>query len=147
MMNFIQIIFFAFFFQISSGVSIDDFGAISNENSIEAAYKNSKAIVDAAKFANKNQTDREILIPPGKVFVVFNITLENLFNVTLRIDGILMTSNNIDEWESLFPLDRHVEDAGHPACLLVVVKMILWSKNFSSGNQIEIFLLKCRCLW
>lgn len=120
----IKIIFLAFFFQISSGFSIEDFGAKPNDVSNAAGYANAAAIVAAAIAANNSETDREVLIPFGKLYNVFNIELKDLQNVKLRIDGILMTSNNITEWYSIFPLPPHVEDAGHPACLHVVVSFI-----------------------
>lgn len=93
---------FACFYYCQAYHSIDDYGAIANDSSNAAGHANSMAIINAMNAANQNATDRTVLIPSGKVYNSFNVSFENLVNVTLQIDGTFVASNDIGEWEKIF---------------------------------------------
>jgi polygalacturonase len=86
-----------FLLAFAGAVSILQFGAVPNSNTNAAALANSQAIMSALYAANKSD-DREALVPAGLSFYIFNSTLYNLYNVTLRIDGELLLSNNLSAW-------------------------------------------------
>ena len=79
--------------------SIFDFGAIAN--SIHATQINSKAIELALLSANQNLTDRVVEIDAGYDFYILTSAIFDVHNVTLKIDGNLLVSNNLSEWLSL----------------------------------------------
>ena len=82
----------------STLISIVDFGAIPNDGSNEACYANSRAIENALNTANAS--GGTVLVPEGTTFHVFTSQLSSLHNVTFRIDGSLVISNNITEWSN-----------------------------------------------
>jgi polygalacturonase len=75
--------------------SITDFGALADENSNSAAAINSHALGKALYAANASSTDRVAYVPAGSSFYIFMTNASNLYNVTLRVDGTLIVSNNL----------------------------------------------------
>uniref|UniRef100_A0A914CHI5 Uncharacterized protein n=1 Tax=Acrobeloides nanus TaxID=290746 RepID=A0A914CHI5_9BILA len=128
---FIRFIIFSAIFIHAFAHSIEDFGAVSNDSSNEAAYKNTQAIGDAFAAANQDPNDRTVLLPSGKTFYFFNVSGTNLSSVTLRIEGVFVVSNNITEWENIMgPQPARINDEDHASCLLVTD-----SENFTlTGN-------------
>lgn len=82
----------------ASAISIEKFGAVPFENSQEAATNNSEALKKALLWSNSSSTDRTVQIPAGKNYVVFNTTVQSLYNVNLQIDGNLTMVSNISWW-------------------------------------------------
>eukprot|EP01102_Stenamoeba_stenopodia_P022513 TRINITY_DN9415_c0_g1_i1.p1 TRINITY_DN9415_c0_g1~~TRINITY_DN9415_c0_g1_i1.p1 ORF type:complete len:524 (-),score=106.39 TRINITY_DN9415_c0_g1_i1:119-1690(-) len=85
--------------------SIDDYGAVANDSSNEAAWANVAAIEKAAQMANYSSSSSAatagvVLVPAPNKYFIFNIQLTNLFNVTLAIEGQLVMSNNMSAWPS-----------------------------------------------
>uniref|UniRef100_A0A914EP65 Polygalacturonase n=1 Tax=Acrobeloides nanus TaxID=290746 RepID=A0A914EP65_9BILA len=102
----IQILLFHLILDLAlSFHSIDDYGAIPNVNSNDAAHANTMAMVKALSAANQDPSDREVLLPKGNTYYVFNMTATNLVNVIFRIEGTYIVSDNISEWENIM---------GHP---------------------------------
>ena len=84
-------------------LNIDDFGALPNNKSFDAAVINGKAIYSAILTAN-NGPDRTVIIDGvgGKVYtMVPGGIIYNLVNVTIQIDGRV---NAWDGDESKWPL-------------------------------------------
>ena len=78
-----------------SAHSIDDYGAVPNNPSEEAAIANTKAITAALKAANTSTDDRTVLVPSGEAYHYFMVSADHLINVVLQVDGTLIVSNNI----------------------------------------------------
>ena len=87
--------------------NIDDFGAIVNEPSYEAAITNGKAFNAALYAANSSATDRFVIIDSGKWYGMLPAgSIDRLVNVTIQFDGKF---NSWDEDHSKYPRD----DSGH----------------------------------
>ena len=84
--------------------NIDDFGAISDDPSYEAAIKNGKALNLALCAANQSNSDRSILIPNKWYGMLPAGGLDRLTNVTINFNGKL---NSWDEDHSKYPRDRN----------------------------------------
>jgi len=85
--------------------NIDDFGAIPNDPSYDAAIKNGKAFNLALIAANKSSSDRTVLIEGGKLYGMLPAgDLTRLINVTIQLDGKL---NSWDEDHSKYPTDQN----------------------------------------
>lgn len=69
------------------GWSIDQFGAVADEYSLEISLGNGQAFNKACAAAN-NSTDRTVLIPAGRFYSWLPAgTVSNLQNVTIIIDA------------------------------------------------------------
>ena len=81
--------------------NIDDFGAIPNDPSFDAAIKNGKAFNSALTAANKSNSDRIVLIGEGKLYGMLPAgDLSYLKNLTIQLDGKF---NLWDEDHSKYP--------------------------------------------
>mgnify|MGYP002388531429 FL=1 len=81
-------------------VSIMSFGAVPNDASNAAAAANTQALTSALYQANitSNGSPRVVIVPANMTFVIFNVVVVRLWNVTLQVDGVLAMSNNITAW-------------------------------------------------
>ena len=70
-------------------LNILDFGAIPNEDSIEAEQANAQAFADAVVAANytTDGSPREVHIPADQTFQMMASWFEGLNNITITIDG------------------------------------------------------------
>lgn len=82
--------------------SIDAYGGVANISTSEVAHNNTLAIIAAFNAANmdSNQTNRVVLLPAGNTYYFFAVSIGNLENLRLKVDGIFKGSDNITEWES-----------------------------------------------
>lgn len=107
----------------SSDYSIVDFGAIEDVDTNEAAHTNTQALSKAFDAANHDPADRTVLLPKDKRFYFFNVTGTELVNVTLRIEGVFLASDNITEWERIMgDQPPKINDEDHNSCLLITVR-------------------------
>eukprot|EP00010_Vexillifera_abyssalis_P005421 CAMPEP_0201552490 /NCGR_PEP_ID=MMETSP0173_2-20130828/16750_1 /ASSEMBLY_ACC=CAM_ASM_000268 /TAXON_ID=218659 /ORGANISM="Vexillifera sp., Strain DIVA3 564/2" /LENGTH=422 /DNA_ID=CAMNT_0047962987 /DNA_START=94 /DNA_END=1362 /DNA_ORIENTATION=- len=67
-----------------------------NDASNSVAKKNANLLKEALLAANASSTDRSVVI--DEEYYIFNVTMSNLFNVTLTLNGKLIASNNISAW-------------------------------------------------
>ena len=109
MLNFNFLIYFLvqciFFINYSFQVfNIDDFGAIPNDSSFNAAILNGKALHLALNAANKSYPDRIVLIPNNWYGMLPAGDVERLINVTIHFDGKL---NLWDGDHSKYPRDQN----------------------------------------
>jgi polygalacturonase len=77
-------------------LDILSYGAVPNDASNQACYANSHAIEKALNAANAS--GETVLVPGEMTFHVFTSQVSFLHNVTFRVDGTLVISNNITEW-------------------------------------------------
>ena len=80
------------------GYSIVEYGGVANVSTNEVALQNSAALLQTIFAANSSSTDRVVLIPPNLFFFIFDVSVSNIYNVTIKIEGGLVISNNITEW-------------------------------------------------
>jgi hypothetical protein len=80
------------------GASIDDFGAIKNIHTLNAAKANTQAFNLALLAANSSTTDRTILIPANNEYLMLNVGGSDLYDLTIQLDGKLIFSDDIDSW-------------------------------------------------
>lgn len=83
----------SFAFAQGSVISIEDHGAKANDDT--AATTNTNAILASFKSANQGDT---ILVPKGKIFTILGTYIQDVFNMTLQIDGTLKASSVIQDW-------------------------------------------------
>lgn len=95
------VITLSFFFVTFAVVTIDDYNAIPNVNTWEAATHNSKSFLKALTVANNNSVDRTVLIPSGKEYYFANSTIEGFMNVNIQVDGIIHFSNKIKQFPTI----------------------------------------------
>lgn len=92
----------AFLF-LSTAHKISDFGAIPDNSSYDSVITNGKALEQAILAANSSTSDRLVLVEGSSLYhIVPNSYLSNLINVTIQIDGTLVS------WDgdmSLWPRD------------------------------------------
>mmetsp|Transcript_17902 Transcript_17902/g.34219 ORF Transcript_17902/g.34219 Transcript_17902/m.34219 type:complete len:525 (-) Transcript_17902:197-1771(-) len=82
--------------------SIDDFGAIPKNASLQAARINAVAISLALGSANLDSAgDRTVLVPQGNTYFFMPVRAADLRNVTLRVEGDLIASDLIAHWPTL----------------------------------------------
>jgi polygalacturonase len=79
--------------------TIDQFGAIKNVNTWNAALRNSEALISAMYAANSS-TDRVVIIPAGHVYYMSNTTFFHLYDITLRVEGELIFSDDVLKWSN-----------------------------------------------
>ena len=74
-------------------LSIEEFGAVADDPSLDACRKNSKAFQDAMTNGSAS------VVPPGKEFYTLPVVLENVHNVEFKIQGdIVAYGGNISDW-------------------------------------------------
>jgi polygalacturonase len=74
-------------------LNIDDFGAVNDNSTYEAAIMNGKAFMNCLIAANAGR-DRTVLIASGKNYTILPVArIENLVNVTILFDGIFFAWN------------------------------------------------------
>ena len=83
-------------------ISIDDFGAIKDDPSYEAAMRNGEALFYSLLTANKSTSDRTVLVPANFYGMLPAGSVDRLINVTLQIDGTL---NSWDLDHSRYPIN------------------------------------------
>jgi polygalacturonase len=84
----------------NAGFNIDDFGAVADEYSFKQALLNGKAFNMAVSAANSSDTDRTVIISPGKNYTFLpDGPSDNLINVTVLFDGIFYAwHENENDW-------------------------------------------------
>ena len=80
---------------IDQVISVDSYGAIANDSSVEAAVKNSQAISQALQNASLGST---VLVPKYSNYYIFSVYAVGLKQVQLRIEGKLIAISNITAW-------------------------------------------------
>ena len=75
--------------------SIDSYGAVANDSSVEAAVKNSRAITNALRNATGGSA---VLVPQYSKYYVFASSVNGLEAVELRIEGELLAHDNLTAW-------------------------------------------------
>ncbi len=80
--------------------SIDDFGAVPNDPSLEAAWANSRAFEAAISAANSSSTDRKVHVA-GEEYYMMPIAAEGVSDVTIAIDAEIVYPDE----RSAFPAD------------------------------------------
>jgi hypothetical protein len=84
---------------VIKAMNFDDFGAISDEDTWRAAQHNVRALLSAAKQANRtSSTDRTVSFPGQKIYYFTNVTFESLEDVTFEIQSTLRFSNQIERY-------------------------------------------------
>jgi polygalacturonase len=78
--------------------SILDYGGIPSATDNDSCWTNSAALTAAILAANSSSSDRVALVPAGYSFYIFEVEASYLQDVTIRIDGDLLVSNNITAW-------------------------------------------------
>ena len=77
-------------------ISIDSYGAVANDSSVEAAVKNSHAIADALQ---KAASSSAVLVPRYSRYYTFSSVVNGLQDgVQLWIEGELIAHSNITAW-------------------------------------------------
>jgi hypothetical protein len=71
------------------------YGAIHNDDSTEAAFLNSAAMVKAITQANSTE-DREVVIPAGHSFTMMPFYVQYLNNVTIIVEGNVFLSQDFN---------------------------------------------------
>eukprot|EP01006_Ploeotia_vitrea_P046039 TRINITY_DN66990_c2_g1_i1.p1 TRINITY_DN66990_c2_g1~~TRINITY_DN66990_c2_g1_i1.p1 ORF type:complete len:475 (+),score=271.71 TRINITY_DN66990_c2_g1_i1:34-1458(+) len=81
-------------------VSIEEFGAVAAAKDNAAAFQNAAAVQKAfaAVAMEKDRAARVVEVPKGKEFFIMPITLEQVYGVTLQMDGNLTSCNNMTAW-------------------------------------------------
>ena len=75
--------------------SVDGYGAIANDSSVEAAVKNSETISRALQNATAGST---VLVPKYSNYYIFSVSATGLSKVQLKIEGRLIAISNITAW-------------------------------------------------
>jgi polygalacturonase len=86
---------------VESALSIDQYGAIRNDQSYNAAFMNGKALwqaVNAANHGSPNNDTRTVLVPPFNYTVVPYAPLTNVNDVAVQLEGVLWAWNNQSTW-------------------------------------------------
>lgn len=78
--------------------NILNYGAVPFSEKSSDAFKNSDAVTRAVYAANSSEDDREVLIPEGYSFTMFNVQSKNIKNVTITINGKIHLSNDDRRW-------------------------------------------------
>jgi len=93
-------------------ITLGAFGAISDENTVSAAFKNASALTLAFQAANQapleDRDARTVVIPAGTTYHLMPISIAKLDRVTFQIDGNLIANADVDAW----PLDENGRVAG-----------------------------------
>lgn len=87
---------------LAAGFSIDDFGAIPNDSSLDAAWTNQKAFQDAIEAATKSSSDRVVKIPnPDNEYYMMPVAADGFKDLTILIDAEVVYPDE----RSAFPSD------------------------------------------
>ena len=89
--------------RVSDGLSILQFGAIPVVNTYDAAARNSEAIMKAFAAANEADSDRTVVVPKlpnDEAFYIIPVDLENMRDITFKVDGTLRVNDWIEKWDS-----------------------------------------------
>ena len=78
--------------------NILDYGAVSGKDSLKAERANQDAFIKALKAANETESlnDREVYVPANMTFHSLPIRVDQLYNVTLTIDGTIKASKRMN---------------------------------------------------
>ena len=76
-------------------LSVDSYGAIANDSSVEAAIKNSEAISMALQEAKPGSS---VVIPQYSKYYIFSVSASGLKQVKLQVEGDLIAISNITSW-------------------------------------------------
>ena len=78
---------------------IRDYGAIANDDSLNAEQTNAAAFEKAILAANSTMdSDRIAYVPSNLTFHMMPVEVHNLFNMTITIDGTIMASKRQHKW-------------------------------------------------
>lgn len=80
---------------LSASHSIVSFGAVAGDSSTEVAFNNSRAIESALAAASP---DDVVVVPAGDPFYVSATSAAGMRDVTLRLEGQLLASDDIAAW-------------------------------------------------
>lgn len=85
---------------LASAHNILDYGAIEGSTEDTArAFINSQAMTRAIMAANQtDQDDKTVLIPYNQTFVMMPVVVNNLYNVSIVIDGQVYASQDYQSW-------------------------------------------------
>ena len=75
--------------------SVDNYGAIANDSTVETAVKNSISISNALLNASQGGT---VLIPKYSKYFIFSVSASGLHKTRLQIEGSLIAISNITVW-------------------------------------------------
>jgi hypothetical protein len=79
--------------------SILNYGGIpGGEENTADAFVNAQAMTKAILAANSSATDRTVLIPGGKAFVMMPVQVDHIYNVDLVINGTVYASQDYESW-------------------------------------------------
>ena len=91
----------SFFILTPSGLNIDDFNAVADKDSKDAAFHNVQAFTDALEKANSSSTDRVVTVPYGKNYFFGMMVFHNVHDVLLDIQGTVTFSDDIKRvWDA-----------------------------------------------
>ena len=82
---------------ICYSISIDDFGAIPNEDSLIVSIKNANALKIGLEYINKHFTINELIIPKN-TYYLHQVEVEYLSNITVLLHGNIVMNNDIKSW-------------------------------------------------
>lgn len=86
---------FCLFTNLAKGVhDIRDYGAVPDLTDTASAFKNGDAIAAAINAANATASDREVLVPANYTFTFMPVTVADLVNLTITVDGTLLASKH-----------------------------------------------------
>ena len=98
-MHFLLVLLLA---QISSKslavIYLDTYDVIENTDSWSAASQNAAELMRAVADASGTNNDREVAVPAGKVYYMVNMSFVSLRDITLRVDGIIRFSDEINNY-------------------------------------------------
>ena len=80
-----------------SGISIEEFGAVANVYTVEAAEMNSMAFQKTILAAN-HSSDKVIEVPAGKEYFMLDVYVYDIYGVTFLFDGNILFSDTILAW-------------------------------------------------
>mgnify|MGYP003385725696 CR=1 FL=1 len=81
-----------------SAFSLDKFMPIKGKDTIVAAQHNTLAFTQAILAANASSTDKTVLIPEGSVYFMGELWFENIYDVTIQLEGRIQFSDNFLVW-------------------------------------------------
>lgn len=81
---------------VHSAVYIDDFGAIANQDTVDAQIANSLALSKAIQHVN-NSDDCTVVVPNRKYYF-FPVHVQHVNNLNLKILGKVIASKNVRNW-------------------------------------------------
>ena len=94
----------------SLAVSIEDYHAVSDEDSQRAAVQNTKAFQAALSEASLSEVDRLILIPEGKTYYMGFLGVYNLTQLTVQVEGTIKFSDHFNVWGTEAESQLHFEN-------------------------------------